>query len=135
MSDIKQHPLWREHHGDMTGFEYLDPVKDTRTEGDECINNSYDIATWHPIAKNKIGEPYSSLHYVGMSYRRRIAPATDQKRFVTVVIEVDAKTIPDDFTALGKELGIKIESIREGNYLEKFDGMKERVNNAMEDAK
>lgn len=123
MSDIKQHPLWREHHGSMEGWGYLDDDERrsiVRTDEFWCFNH------WEPTSD--IGDV--TIFGDGLTYRRRIAPATEAtKRFVTVVYEV--KPPYENFVTPHNE-HVKLMSYREGNYLEKFDGMKERVVNAME---
>lgn len=156
--DITQHPLYRPHHGDMKGWRYLED-HETIQSGDEWIGQANKKDKWETdrdIVGWIVGE--NNNYCV---YRRRISPESkpackqcgkalggladesyckcseciskpaDQKRFVTLAVEVvSAETAPTIAKLL---MGYKFE-IREGNALAALDGIEDRAIEAVRQA-
>jgi hypothetical protein len=72
--DITTHPLYRPHHGDMTGFEYV-LVGEVLTK--ECEWTGSLGPDWSAICPSMIGSRLTNEHVC--TYRRRIAAPTEQK--------------------------------------------------------
>lgn len=122
--DPHKHALYRPHMGDMTGWRFIE-FGDTRTAGDEYMWRDDETGKWRLISTN-IGELYTGYQVSELVYRRRITPESkpeEAKRFVTVVYEVKFPefTLPPCYPLLG----LQQISHHEGNYLEKFDQIKE----------
>lgn len=130
MNDITKHPLYRKHHGDMTGWRFLEKGEKIN-RGDE-VNTLEDVfgSGWEIVKKPSWNQAFHNEH---LAFRRRIAPAvekpSDQKRYVTVIVEMNESV--DLKSSLAKS-ELHVSEIREGNYLEKFDNRKERVLKALE---
>lgn len=124
------HPMWREHHGLMEGWRYLDenePLADGDEHNWEEPIGGYGLNyDWRPSVL-EVGTSQAP----NLIYRRRIAPIPEApKRFVTVVVKMT------DVHALDRIKAVSVvEEIREGNYLEKFDGMEQNVIEAMRKGK
>lgn len=112
-SNPHKHPLYRPHMGDMTGWRFLE-IGEVATTADEFLLRG---GGWCPLM---IG---GKLEAVDVGNIRRRVP-TAEKRFITAVLP-----------ATEEHLGYVREhakTYREGNCIELFDGIKDRVNQALE---
>lgn len=126
IQDPTKHPLYRAHHGDMTGWRYLE-VGEARTRGDE-FDWKEQGEGWSPLMY-RIGESYTAEEMNMFTYRRRVAPAekpVEQKRYVTVVFPGDARNL-ESFLQFAVDH-------REGNALLILDGLEDRCKLAIHKA-
>lgn len=126
--DITQHPLYRPHHGDMTGWRYLERNEVIDTQ-DECIATSW--SDWDTCI-SRVGCRAGEFNQ--MVFRRRISPESkpaDKKRFVTIAVEVLSEETISTVSALLQSYKIQI---REGNALAALDGIEDRAIEAVRQA-
>jgi len=124
--DPHKHALYRPHMGDMTGWRFLEAQEKVQ-DHDEFILLQDDDEGWFATlhgGENKTAEQLCGPH--SAAYRRRVAPAekpTDQKRFVTVVID----TGNQEHWKWVQYAQLPYDRIREGNALAALDSIEERV--------
>lgn len=131
MQDPHKHALYRPHHGDMTGFRFL--------ESHELPLKTDDWATLNPCG-GKLSDSWTPCGHMPVdnkdifAYRRRVAPAekpADQPRFVTIIVKIkDSESLGD----ISNKLSGYEREFREGNALSILDGLEDRCKLAIHKA-